>query len=63
VAKTRLPQCGQGIVFGDAIATPFLVMVDTNTRIAYPLTKHKVRGISDEKKNTEGVGEFNGYYS
>ncbi len=38
-------------------------MVDNNFRIAYPLTKDKVRGISNEKKNTEGVEEFNGYYS
>jgi len=38
-------------------------MVDTNIKIAYPLTKLKGRGISSEKKNTEGVGGFNGYYS
>ncbi len=38
-------------------------MVDTSFVIAYPLTNHKVRGISSEKKNTEGVGGLNGYYS
>jgi len=38
-------------------------MVDTKFRIAYPLTKNKVRGMSNEKKNTEGVGGLNGYYS
>ncbi|MBA7627390.1 hypothetical protein ES703_34852 [subsurface metagenome] len=38
-------------------------MVDTSFVIAYPLTKTKVRGIGDEKKNTEGIGGFNGYYS
>ena len=28
-----------------------LETVDTNFRIAYPLTKPKIRGISDEEKN------------
>ncbi len=38
-------------------------MVDTNMRIAYPLTEDRIRGISNEKKNTEGVGGLNGYHN
>jgi len=33
-------------------------MVDAYFRIAYPPTKHKVRGISNEEKNKKGIGEY-----
>lgn len=34
------------------------LMVDTNSRIAYPLTQVRVRGVSNEEKNTEDIRRY-----
>ena len=40
-----------------------LITVDTDIKIAYPLTLSKVRGISNEKKNKKDFGGHNDYSS
>ena len=37
------------------------ISVDSNIRIAYPLTQTRVGEISNEAKNTEAIGGYDGF--
>ena len=54
-------QLGHKSVFGDSIVILSLLWLIFKFRIAYPLTKHKVRGISNgQNEATKDIGRYDG---